>query len=187
MTLCACSWLSSSHAKVTSKKSFSSLNSRNAPLTFCSKSFQRRQNFSEDAISNCSSSQFLVFPFLILPCQIVGKFLTFLVISWSKSVKSEKSRRFQHGDTAASSFRREFRSLRSKFLCVILKRFCCTALYTFTPFNNPESQEKAKSRKQSQSLMLSLCFEAKCGSALTLDDLICQSTLHSRRKIYFEF
>ena len=50
ITLWAWIWLSSSQARVTSKKSFSSRISLKAELTFDSKSFHRRQNFSDEAI-----------------------------------------------------------------------------------------------------------------------------------------
>ena len=49
ITLCACS-CSSSQAMVMSKNSLSSLMSLKAELIFLSKSFQRRQNFSEDIV-----------------------------------------------------------------------------------------------------------------------------------------
>ena len=50
ITLCACI-CSFSHAMVTSKKSLSSRNSRKAQLMLDSKSFHRRQNFSELILS----------------------------------------------------------------------------------------------------------------------------------------
>merc|ERR1719222_848938 len=64
ITLCACT-CSSSQVNVTSKKSLSSLNSRKAQLMLLSKSFHRRQNFSDisgQIISSfnwklCSSAQ----------------------------------------------------------------------------------------------------------------------------------
>lgn len=59
MTLCACMGrrelaLVSSQVRVTSKKSDSARSSRKAPETFDSKSFQRRQKFSEEPIAMMS-------------------------------------------------------------------------------------------------------------------------------------
>merc|ERR1719495_2497897 len=55
ITLCA--WICSlSHARVTSKKSLSSLISRKAELMFVSKSFHRRQNFSVLIVSLLQAS-----------------------------------------------------------------------------------------------------------------------------------
>ena len=61
MTLCACMGrrelaLVSSQVRVTSKKSDSARSSRKAPETFDSKSFQRRQKFSEEPILMSSHS-----------------------------------------------------------------------------------------------------------------------------------
>ena len=51
-------WIcSSSHARVTSKKSLSSRSSLKALLMLCSKSFQRRQNFSEFMSSMVTTAQ----------------------------------------------------------------------------------------------------------------------------------
>ena len=74
---------SSSHAKVTSKNSFSVLISWRAPLMLVSKSFHLRQNFSEEPIVNQTISighPIQLFLYKIWKLEFLSMFVMFLLL-----------------------------------------------------------------------------------------------------------